>query len=98
MLEMGPESAEIHPADGEQAEEMGVGRLFTYGPHGSDTIAGARAAGLTEAAAFDGHAVLAESIRQAVRPGDVLLVKGSRGMRMETVIEALRIAEAQHTD
>ena len=33
---------------------------------------------------------LAAFVRERLRPGDVLLVKGSRGMKLETLVEALR--------
>jgi len=36
------------------------------------------------------HADLAAQLRERVKPGDWLLVKGSRGMRMERVLETLR--------
>jgi UDP-N-acetylmuramyl pentapeptide synthase len=40
---------------------------------------------------FDDKAKLCEEVNRSLRPGDVILVKGSRGMAMEEVIEKLPV-------
>ena len=52
----------------------------------------AAAAGLDEKDIFltDDYATLERTVLKAVKPGDVLLVKGSRGMRLERIVEAMR--------
>ena len=63
--------------------------LLTYGPNASYICAGARDAGMPEekACSFLDREGLAEKLIQLYAPGDVLLFKGSRGMRMELVMQ-----------
>jgi len=89
MLELGDSSAALHAHTGERAAALGIARVFAYGPFGRHTVDAARAGGVADARAFDSHRAIAEAVFAAARPGDVLLVKGSRGMRMEGVIEEL---------
>jgi UDP-N-acetylmuramoyl-tripeptide--D-alanyl-D-alanine ligase len=80
-----------------QAEHYRVGRIaaekadmiFAYGPNGSRVIDGALTGGMpsAKARAFDSHAALAAALKRTVKPGDVILVKGSRGMHMELALE-----------
>lgn len=90
MLELGDTAEASHRALGELAARHGVARIFARGPHAHAIIDAARAAGVPRADAEDDHAAIARAIHQEARPGDVLLVKGSRGMRMERVLDALR--------
>ena len=90
MLELGEAAGDLHHKSGRLAGELGVTHLFALGPHAHDTVAGAKASGVPHAEAMDECATIAKTLHALARPGDVLLVKGSRGMRMERVIEALR--------
>ena len=90
MLELGAASAALHRVVGEQAGKAGVAHLFVRGPHAEDMVAGAQAAGVGHADVFEDCGAIAEAIRAVARPGDTLLVKGSRGMAMEHVVEALK--------
>lgn len=90
MLELGDAAGDLHRRVGEAAGNAGVTHVFALGPHAHDMIAGARAARVPHAEVFDDHQTMAEAIRSIAEPGDALLVKGSRGMRMERLVEALR--------
>lgn len=90
MLELGEAAGYLHGEVGRTAGRCGVTHLFARGPHAIEMVEGARAAGVRSAAAMEDHEGIAKKVIDVARPGDVLLVKGSRGMRMEKVLEALR--------
>lgn len=90
MLELGPEAARYHAEIGALAGRLGIERVFALGSYASAMIEAARESGVPHAEVFPSHQAMADAVRSAAKPGDVLLVKGSRGMRMEGVIEALR--------
>ena len=80
-----------------QAEHYRVGRiaaqkadlLFAFGPNGTRVLSGAMTGGMpdTRAMAFEDRDKLVATLKRMAKPGDVLLFKGSRGMRMELVLE-----------
>lgn len=90
MLELGDAAAELHQEVGRLAGGLGVAYLFACGPHAADMAAAARAAHVAHAEVFDEHEAIAEAVASVARAGDKVLMKGSRGMRMERVIEALQ--------
>jgi UDP-N-acetylmuramoyl-tripeptide--D-alanyl-D-alanine ligase len=86
MLELGQGEHDFHAEVGEQATRNGVELLVTVGP---------RAAAMSER--FDGHVrsvadavEAAEIVPDLLCAGDVVLVKGSRGVGLELVCRALR--------
>jgi UDP-N-acetylmuramoyl-tripeptide--D-alanyl-D-alanine ligase len=92
MLELGPDSAAFHRELGKLAAASNIDGLIAIGPHASDTINAARAAGMPSgqlAVCKDLSTVLLH-LDCWLNPGDVVLIKGSRGMRMEQVIEQLK--------
>ena len=80
-----------------QAEHYKVGRvaaqtadiLLAYGPNSVRMLYGARTGGMseTQARAFTDRNRLVTVLKQLAQPGDVILFKGSRGMRMELILE-----------
>jgi UDP-N-acetylmuramoyl-tripeptide--D-alanyl-D-alanine ligase len=90
MLELGAASAALHAEIGRYAAEAGVKRLYIRGAFARATADAALAAGLPLVEVIDAHETMAEAIAADAGEGDCLLVKGSRGMRMERVIERLR--------
>jgi UDP-N-acetylmuramoyl-tripeptide--D-alanyl-D-alanine ligase len=91
MLELGEAEAESHRELGRLARARGVKVLATFGPRTALTHRAALESGLPEADAFHTEDVdaLATFLSGRLRPGDVLLVKASRGMRLERLVEAL---------
>ena len=90
MLELGEQAHALHEAAGFFAAECGVAHLFVRGRHAGAMVNGARRGGLEDAQVVDNHKDMADAIAQCAGPGDALLVKGSRGMTMEKVIESLQ--------
>lgn len=92
MLELGAESPTYHQRIGERAGELGVNYVFARGEHAEKVVEGAKSRGVEHAAVIQNPEEMADAIRSILEPGDALLVKGSRGMRMEKVIDALKNA------
>lgn len=89
MLELGEDSARLHREVGTVAAQQGIDIVFACGAHACDIIAGARDAGIPQAEAFNSHEAIADALVFAASSGDSILLKGSRGMRMERVAEFL---------
>jgi UDP-N-acetylmuramoyl-tripeptide--D-alanyl-D-alanine ligase len=91
MLELGPTGPDLHAQTG-GAVAGKLDLLVAAGQLARHFVEGARQAGkeATALAAFPDSAAAAEAAGGLVHPGDAVLVKGSRGARMEKVVEALR--------
>jgi UDP-N-acetylmuramoyl-tripeptide--D-alanyl-D-alanine ligase len=92
MLELGPQAAAFHRGIGAHVAAGRTTALVTCGNLGRAIADGARAAGMAadrivECADAEQAAAHVLSI---THPGDVVLVKGSRGMRMERIVDAVR--------
>jgi UDP-N-acetylmuramoyl-tripeptide--D-alanyl-D-alanine ligase len=92
MFELGAESGKMHGELGQKAAGAKVGLLIAIGPHAADVVRGARRGKLSSERAFFFETVDAAIpvILALIRPGDLILVKGSRGMKMETITETLK--------
>lgn len=93
MLELGARSAALHEACGRAAVESGFNVLIAVGGAPAEAMAnGARGGGLESAAVatFATSAEAAEPAAAIVRDGDVALVKGSRGIGMDRIVDRLR--------
>ncbi|MRR53831.1 MAG: UDP-N-acetylmuramoyl-tripeptide--D-alanyl-D-alanine ligase [Deltaproteobacteria bacterium] len=91
MLELGESSPAAHEEIGRLAAQC-VERLYLLGELAEYVARGAAAGGLPAASVVcaRNHAEILDDLTSSLRTGDCILVKGSRGMRMETVAEGLR--------
>lgn len=93
MLELGDSSAELHKQVGMVAAQMGVESLYLVGDFAEDIAEGAKQEGLDNSQIFictEGAESVGRILENELHTGDVLLVKGSRGMKMERVVEYLK--------
>ena len=92
MFELGDESPAAHRRLGRHAAKLGIDRLFLLGEHARLTAEGAAEEKLAERCVeiFSSHRDIVTKLRGEGRRGDVILVKGSRGMRMEQVVKGLK--------
>ena len=88
MLELGTCSIAEHYRLGRLAAEK-ADVVYAYGPHSDRVVIGAITGGISHkcTARFDTHEEMAAMLRRTAKPGDTLLFKGSRGMKMETVLK-----------
>ena len=99
MLELGPSAIEFHRRHGASIARTGIRRLIAFGRYADVVANGALAAGMSphdiaECVDFD---VLTTILDCWLQPGSVLMVKGSRGMRMERVVDWL-VQQSQFTE
>ncbi len=92
MLELGTHAEQAHMELGRAAADAHVDGLLVFGQQAEHVVRGALDGGLrpSRLAQCDHLEILLTVLDCVLEPGDVLLVKGSRGMRMERVIEWLR--------
>lgn len=91
MFELGEAAFSLHRSVGEWAAESGVRRLCATGEFAPAYLEGASKQGMAAADMISGtKTALVEDLKQYLSEGDWVLVKGSRGMAMETVFNDLR--------
>lgn len=91
MLEMGEDEENIHFELGSFIARQGTDILFTFGQLAKHSANGAADAGMDKANifSFDDREELSNTLIAKMREGDLILIKGSRGMRMEEITAAL---------
>ncbi len=89
MRELGSTAPELHRAAGQKAAAAKIDWIVGVEGHAEQIIQGAIGAGSQAAHTFfPDSAVAAEALADFLKPGDVALVKGSRGVKMELIVEA----------
>lgn len=89
MLELGAEQAAIHREVGQTLAESGIDWLIGVRGLAEEMTKGAREFGLDETSFFENSEKAGEFLAREIKAGDLILVKGSRGVRTEKVIDKL---------
>lgn len=89
MNELGTEAGMFHHSMGVEAAQAGVDWLLYTGKWADQVIEGARAGGLKSAESFPSHEEVLSALGRGMKPGDRVLIKGSRGAQMERIAEPL---------
>lgn len=91
MLELGGQAPALHGKIGARAAQSGISRLYAVGEFADQVVSGARDEGMPAASTITGsrREIIADLIGW-LQPGDWLLVKGSRGMAMEKIVEEVK--------
>lgn len=91
MLELGSYSEEGHREVGRYVSKSGLNKLIVVGERARDIARGAQEAGMLRDNIFE-YTDIAEAgrfIQQRIQPGDILLIKGSQGMRLEKIVKEI---------
>lgn len=89
MLELGETSQEQHQLVGRHAAEQGVELLIAVGKDAEHMAKGAKAAGMEQVLWFQEKEDFLKKVDSMIQKGDVVLVKGSRGMAMEDIVKKI---------
>lgn len=89
MLELGPIAESEHRAMGRAVAASGAAEFVGLGRAARLAVEAAREAGLAESHHAETFEDTVAHLLKRLAPGDAVLVKGSRGMRMERVVDAL---------
>lgn len=84
MFELGPDEKALHRQVGQHAAEAGVDELIAIGDLAANIAEGGRGRHFKDKESF------LEVIGDHIRPGDLVLVKASRGMHLEEIVDELR--------
>jgi UDP-N-acetylmuramoyl-tripeptide--D-alanyl-D-alanine ligase len=90
MLELGPDEASLHIDVGREIAGSGIGLLWGVRGLATEIVAGASDAGVAAARFFNSSDEVATELIKEVKEGDLILVKGSRGVATDKVVKALR--------
>jgi UDP-N-acetylmuramoyl-tripeptide--D-alanyl-D-alanine ligase len=91
MLELGSETEEAHREAGRTAAHISAHRLLAIGPHAGLVVASAVEAGMerNQVEVVGDHSDMVARIMEDLKPGDLVLIKGSRRMALDQVVEGL---------
>lgn len=85
MAELGPQAEDLHAKAGRQAAAIGIDRFVCVGSYATAARRGFGPKGM----AFESHDDLIAELLAHIKPGDTVVVKGSRSASMENVVKRL---------
>lgn len=89
MFELGETSRQQHELVGRYAARQDVGLLIAIGKDAAYIAHGAKEEGMEHVIVFSEKAEFVDQANSLIEKGDVVLVKGSRGMRMEDIVKEI---------
>ena len=87
MLELGDVSREQHIVIGQKCDEMELSAVLTYGKETIATSESIKKVKINQH--FDSKEELIDFLQKIIISKDKILIKGSRGMRMETIVQSI---------
>lgn len=90
MLELGPDEAALHREAGREIGRAGVSIVWGVRGLATEIVEGAKEAGVREARLFQTSEEAARAIVEEIQEGDLVLIKGSRGVATEKIVAAIR--------
>jgi UDP-N-acetylmuramoyl-tripeptide--D-alanyl-D-alanine ligase len=90
MMELGPVAPEMHREAGREIAKLGIDVLWGVRGMATEIITGAREKGIAETAFFETSDDAAAAAINAVREGDLILVKGSRSVETDKIVKTLK--------
>lgn len=94
MLELGAQSPQFHYEVGVYAGKLGIDRLYAFGDLAKSYVEGYQSILNTPSCYFTDKQTLLTELQTVLQTGDLVLIKGSRGMHMEEIVIALQGEEA----
>ena len=89
MRELGAMTHDAHRELGREVGNRQIDALFALGDQASVVVEGGREAGIDQACAYRDRNALTDALQAYLKPGDLMLIKGSRGIAMENIVTAL---------
>ena len=90
MLELGRTAKSAHRSIVKLIAKSGIEILITRGALSKQITLAAQNTGMKKAYCFKTNKSAAKKLGKFLKPNDVVLVKGSRGMRMEEIVDAIK--------
>ncbi len=91
MLELGAQAESLHRQVGAWAATANINKLWVTGEYADAVAAGAKDAGMKSENIFIGsQEKILNALKDSLKPGDWVLVKGSRGARMDIIVKGIK--------